>query len=143
MTRKDPRFSAHVCNMLTPWELPVSTGTGPTSAPTLALGWCCATGYAGPPPCPGRLRADRRLVVFVGVERRIGLDRVDALRVQPAQDTQLIPRPHGGGSRATRDRYLLEQQFRLTGRLQRTLRTANIIENLNGGVERYTRNVKR
>ena len=31
----------------------------------------------------------------------------------------------------------------LTGPLQRTLRTTNIIENLNGGVERYTRNVKR
>ena len=29
------------------------------------------------------------------------------------------------------------------GPLQRTLRTTNIIENLNGGVERYTRNVKR
>ena len=27
--------------------------------------------------------------------------------------------------------------------MQRTLRTTNIIENLNGGVERYTRNVKR
>ena len=31
----------------------------------------------------------------------------------------------------------------LTGSLQRTLRTTNIIENLNSGVERYTRNVKR
>ena len=31
----------------------------------------------------------------------------------------------------------------LTGALQRTLRTTNIVENLNGSVERYTRNVKR
>lgn len=31
----------------------------------------------------------------------------------------------------------------LSGSLQRTLRTTNIIENLNSGVERYTRNVKR
>ena len=35
------------------------------------------------------------------------------------------------------------QRLGLTGALQRTLRTTNIIENLNGSVERYTRNVKR
>ena len=31
----------------------------------------------------------------------------------------------------------------LTGPLARTVRTTNIIENLDGGVERYTRKVKR
>ena len=35
------------------------------------------------------------------------------------------------------------QRLGLTGTLQRTLRTTNIIENLHGSVERYTRNVKR
>ncbi len=35
------------------------------------------------------------------------------------------------------------QRLGLTGALQRTLRTTNIIENLNRSVERYTRNVKR
>ena len=35
------------------------------------------------------------------------------------------------------------QRLGLTGALQRTLRTTNIIENLNGSVERYARNVKR
>ena len=35
------------------------------------------------------------------------------------------------------------QRLGLTGALQRTLRTTNIIENLNGSVERYSRNVKR
>ena len=35
------------------------------------------------------------------------------------------------------------QRLGLTGALQRTLRSTNSIENLNGSVERYTRNVKR
>ncbi len=35
------------------------------------------------------------------------------------------------------------QRLGLTGALQRTLRSTNIIENPNGSVERYTRNVKR
>ena len=35
------------------------------------------------------------------------------------------------------------QRLGLTGALQRTLRTTNIIENLNGSVEHYSRNVKR
>ena len=38
---------------------------------------------------------------------------------------------------------LTVQRLGLTGALQRTLRTTNIIENLNGSVERYRRNVKR
>ena len=41
------------------------------------------------------------------------------------------------------DETLTVQRLGLTGTLQRTLRTTNIIENLNGSVERYTRNVKR
>ena len=41
------------------------------------------------------------------------------------------------------DETLTVQRLGLTGALQRTLRTTNIIENLNGSVERYTRNVKR
>ena len=41
------------------------------------------------------------------------------------------------------DETLTVLRLGLTGPLQRTLRTTNIIENLNGGVERYTRNVKR
>ena len=35
------------------------------------------------------------------------------------------------------------QRLHLTGALQRTLRSTNIVANLNGNVERYTRNVKR
>ena len=38
---------------------------------------------------------------------------------------------------------LTVQRLGLTGALQRTLRTTNIIENLNGSVEHYSRNVKR
>ncbi len=39
--------------------------------------------------------------------------------------------------------FVIVQRLGLTGALQRTLRTTNIIENLNGSVERYSRNVKR
>ena len=41
------------------------------------------------------------------------------------------------------DETLTVLRLGLTGPLQRTLRTTNIIENLNASVERYTRNVKR
>lgn len=40
------------------------------------------------------------------------------------------------------DETLTVLRLGLTGRLQRTLRTTNIIEILNAGVARYTRNVK-
>ena len=43
----------------------------------------------------GCLRPDRRLVVLVAVERRVGVDEVDALGVQAAQDVEVVPRPHG------------------------------------------------
>ena len=53
---------------------------------------------------------------------------------------------HPGAAASIReglDETLTVQRLGLTGALQRTLRTTNIIENLNGSVERYTRNVKR
>ncbi|MXW35759.1 MAG: hypothetical protein F4Z60_09690 [Chloroflexi bacterium] len=53
---------------------------------------------------------------------------------------------HPGAAASIReglDETLTVLRLGLTGPLQRTLRTTNIIENLNGGVERYTRNVKR
>ena len=40
-------------------------------------------------------RADRRLVVLVRVERRVGVDEVGAFRVQPPQDVEVVPRPYG------------------------------------------------
>ncbi len=53
---------------------------------------------------------------------------------------------HPGAAASIReglDETLTVLRLGLTGPLQRMLRTTNIIENLNGGVERYTRNVKR
>ena len=53
---------------------------------------------------------------------------------------------HPGAAASIReglDETLTVQRLGLTGALQRTLRTTNIIENLNGSVERYARNVKR
>ena len=57
-----------------------------------------------------------------------------------------LERDHPGAAASIRERLeetLTVQRLGLTGALQRTLRTTNIIENLNGSVERYTRNVKR
>ena len=53
---------------------------------------------------------------------------------------------HPGAAASIReglDETLTVQRLGLTGALQRTLRTTNIIENLNGSVEHYLRNVKR
>ena len=53
---------------------------------------------------------------------------------------------HPGAAASIReglDETLTVQRLGLRGALQRTLRTTNIIENLNGSVERYARNVKR
>ena len=53
---------------------------------------------------------------------------------------------HPGAAASMReglDETLTVQRLGLTGALQRTLRTTNIIENLNGSVEHYSRNVKR
>ena len=52
---------------------------------------------------------------------------------------------HPGAAASIReglDETLTVQRLGLTGALQRTLRTTNIIENLNGSVEHYSRNVK-
>ena len=57
-----------------------------------------------------------------------------------------LEREHPGAAASIReglDETLTVQRLGLTGALQRTLRTTNIIENLNGSVERYSRNVKR
>ena len=57
-----------------------------------------------------------------------------------------LEREHPGAAASIReglDETLTVQRLGLTGALQRTLRTTNIIENLNGSVEHYSRNVKR
>ena len=57
-----------------------------------------------------------------------------------------LERDHPGAAASIREgleETLTVQRLGLTGALHRTLRTTNIIENLNGSVERYTRNVKR
>ena len=57
-----------------------------------------------------------------------------------------LERDHPGAAASLREglvETLTVQRLGLTGALQRTLRSTNIIENLNGSVERYTRNVKR
>ena len=75
-----------------------------------------------------------------------GLDSADrAARVLERLATSL-EREHPGAATSIReglDETLTVQRLGLTGALRRTLRSTNIIENLNGSVERYTRNVKR
>ena len=57
-----------------------------------------------------------------------------------------LERDHPGAAASLREglaETLTVQRLGLTGALQRTLRSTNSIENRNGSVERYTRNVKR
>ena len=42
----------------------------------------------------GGLRPHGRCVVLVAVERRVGVDEVDAVAVQAPQDVEVVPRPH-------------------------------------------------
>ena len=75
-----------------------------------------------------------------------GLDSADrAARVLERLATSL-EREHPGAATSIReglDETLTVQRLGLTGALRRTLRSTNVIENLNGSVEHYTRNVKR
>ena len=57
-----------------------------------------------------------------------------------------LEREHPGAAASIREglaETLTVQRLGLTGVLQHTLRSTNIIENLNSSVEHYTRNVKR
>ena len=57
-----------------------------------------------------------------------------------------LERDHPGAAASIREgleETLMVQRLGLTGALERTLRTTNIIENLMGSVEAYTRRVKR
>ena len=77
--------------------------------------------------------------------RQVGLPRLRGnglWSAWPARWRTSIPAPRHPSARGL-DETLTVLRLGLTGPLQRTLRTTNIIENLNGGVERYTRNVKR
>ena len=74
------------------------------------------------------------------------LDSADRAARVLARLAGSLERDHPGAAASIReglDETLTVQRLGLTGALQRTLRTTNIIENLNGSVERYTRNVKR
>ena len=74
------------------------------------------------------------------------LDSADRAARVLARLAGSLERDHPGAAASIReglDETLTVQRLGLTGALQRTLRTTNIIENLNGSVERYTRNVER
>ena len=74
------------------------------------------------------------------------LDSADRAARVLARLAGSLERDHPGAAASIReglDETLTVQRLGLTGALQRTLRTTNIIENLSGSVERYTRNVKR
>ena len=74
------------------------------------------------------------------------LDSADRAARVLARLAGSLERDHPGAAASIREgleETLTVQRLGLTGALQRTLRTTNIIENLNGSVERYTRNVKR
>ena len=84
--------------------------------------------------------ADVSLVIYAG--HGIEMDGVNYLVPVDAR----LEDEHPGAAASIREglhETLTVLRLGLTGSLQRTLRTTNIIENLNSGVERYTRNVKR
>ena len=89
-----------------------------------------------------------RLHANVGRALRTAWDLQSAPSAKRAleQLARSLEEEHPGAAASIReglDETLTVLRLGLTGSLQRTLRTTNIIENLNGGVERYTRNVKR
>ena len=89
-----------------------------------------------------------RLHASVGKALRDAWDLDSAPRAARALERLAgsLQRDHPGAAVSIReglDETLTVQRLGLTGALQRTLRTTNIIENLNGSVERYARNVKR
>lgn len=70
----------------------------------------------------------------------------DLARKQLERLASLLQRKHPGAAASLREglqETLTVQALGVTGALQRTLRTTNPIENLNGSVARYCRNVKR
>ena len=89
-----------------------------------------------------------RLHANVGRALRTAWD-LQSRRTQKRALEQLartLEEEHPGAAASIReglDETLTVLRLGLTGSLQRTLRTTNIIESLNSGVERYTRNVKR
>ena len=86
-----------------------------------------------------RLVEENQRAALAGIVH--GISRLDAAGhwgdgTTSASDGQRFAMPHKVLQRTYSTRFK-------TGALQRTLRTTNIIENLNGSVERYTRNVER
>ena len=58
---------------------------------------CGTHAVAGSGPArhrPGRASCGLSVLCSVAVERRVGVDEVDALGVQPAEDVEVVPRPH-------------------------------------------------
>ena len=89
-----------------------------------------------------------RLHGYIGKALRDAWDLDSASRAARALERLAgsLDRDHPGAAASIReglDETLTVQRLGLTGPLQRTLRTTNIIENLNGSVERYARNVRR
>ena len=118
-------------------------GSSPTSSGLAA--WCSAARCTSAGTCsaiPERLHAS----VGKALRDAWDLDSADHAERVLQRLAASLAREHPGAAASIRE-WLAEtvtvQRHRLTGALQRTLRSTNIIENLNGSVERYTRNVKR
>ena len=101
-------------------------------------------------PLPQTTRSARAAARLLSAARRCGdawnLDSADRAARVLARLAGSLERDHPVAAASIReglDETLTVQRLGLTGALQRTLRTTNIIENLNGSVERYTRNVER
>ena len=120
---------------------------GPSPTSSVLAAWCNAaksiSGGTSSAICPSR-----RLHASVGKALRDAwnLDSADRAARVVKRLAGSLEHDHPGAAASIReglDETLTVQRLGLTGALQRTLRTTNIIENLNGSVEHYSRNVKR
>jgi transposase-like protein len=92
------------------------------------------------------LPEDERPAVRAAMQRAYELADAGAAEAQLEELARRLERSHPGAASSLREgltETLTVQRLGITGHLYRTLRSTNLIENLNGSVATYRRNVKR
>jgi transposase-like protein len=88
---------------------------------------------------------DERPAVRAAIQRAYELTDATEAQAELADLARRLERAHPGAATSLREgleETLTVQRLGITGRLYRTLRSTNVIENLNGSVTHYQRNVK-
>jgi len=92
------------------------------------------------------LPEDERPTIRAAIQRAYELADATAAQAQLQELARQLERSHPGAASSLREgmeETLTVQRLGITGNLYRTLRNTNVIENLNGSVATYRRNVKR